>query len=64
MTEFPDAIRVLLACPRCRGALAEARKSTELELVCESCGVRYPVEGGIPVLLAERARAIGEAQTG
>lgn len=41
----------LLACPACRGRLeAEADR-----LRCASCGLRYPVRDGIPVLLVEEA---------
>lgn len=37
----------LLACPRCGGALAVRGD----ELVSDSCGSRYPVRDGIPILL-------------
>ena len=43
----------ILACPACKSALrAEAEW-----LVCTgaSCGLRYPVRDGIPVLLVEEA---------
>jgi hypothetical protein len=47
------AILELLACPRCddRPALREEGQS----LVCTSCGWRYRVEDGIPILLASEA---------
>lgn len=57
MTGIPPEIRVLLACPRCRGALDEAGTSAAPLLRCAVCCVAYPVEQGIPVLLAERALA-------
>ncbi|MCS7234650.1 MAG: Trm112 family protein [Armatimonadota bacterium] len=41
----------LLACPACRGRLSEE----DDRLVCCSCGRRYPVREGIPVLLVEEA---------
>lgn len=55
MTGIPVEIRGLLACPRCRGALDDAGSTAEPLLRCAACGVAYPVEQGIPVLLAERA---------
>jgi uncharacterized protein YbaR (Trm112 family) len=48
-----ERLKALLACPACRSrlswAVAEAR--------CEGCGKRYPIEDGIPVLMADRAAA-------
>lgn len=68
MTEIgalPREIRELLACPRCNGALRDAASpggggttmTGATALVCEACALVFPVEEGIPVLLAERARA-------
>lgn len=67
---IPSQIRELLACPRCHGALRDAHaagrgdaagSSTTMgggtALVCEACALVFPVEAGIPVLLAERAHA-------
>ena len=58
---IPAAIRALLACPKCRGVLVDgvlgekgAQPAAE-ELVCGKCGLAYPVEEGIPVLLIDRA---------
>ncbi len=56
MTGIPPEIREILACPRCRGTLEDAGTAAEPELLCRTCAVRYPVEQGIPVLLAERAK--------
>lgn len=55
MTGIPSEIRVLLACPRCRGALDDAGTSAAPLLRCATCGLAFPVEQGIPVLLVERA---------
>ena len=41
----------LLACPACKTAVREEAD----RLVCVSCGRRYPVREGIPVMLVEEA---------
>lgn len=64
---IPAAIRELLACPKCRGALSDGvlgDKSARPDgsaLICRACGLAYPVEEGIPVLLIERATPSGAA---
>lgn len=43
----------ILACPAC-----DERPPVELKddkLVCTTCGRRYPIENGIPVMLVEKA---------
>ena len=51
----PEVI-AMLACPVCHGGLsAEAQ-----EICCDQCGRRYPIEDGIPVLLADRAHMAGK----
>ena len=42
----------IIVCPDCRGQLAP----TDDELVCQSCGLAYPVRDDIPVLLVDEAR--------
>lgn len=41
----------ILACPACRGDLIEK----EEKLICQQCGLKYPVKDGIPVLLVDEA---------
>jgi len=41
----------LLVCPVCHGALALGADAVD----CLACGLRYPVEDGLPILLAGRA---------
>lgn len=57
MSDIVPAVRALLACPRCRGDLVDvaAAEGGPSGLVCRVCRLRYPVEDGIPVLLADRA---------
>jgi uncharacterized protein YbaR (Trm112 family) len=59
MTGIPAEIRDILACPKCRGTLRDAATASGSALVCDACGLSYPVEEGIPVLLIERATALG-----
>ncbi len=46
----------ILACPKCKGRVALDEKGTSL--VCPSCGVRYPIEEDIPIMLIDRAEKI------
>ena len=46
-----EELLAILACPVCKAPLRQEGGS----LVCTRADVRYPVEDGIPVLLAERA---------
>ena len=42
----------ILRCPDCKGQLAPVGE----ELVCQGCGMAYPVRDDIPVLLVDEAR--------
>lgn len=44
----------ILACPACKTAVALDGE----RLVCGSCGRRYPIREGIPVMLLEEAEQI------
>ena len=49
----------LVRCPRCRGRLevdAAAGTSDDGGLTCSACSLRYPVRGGVPVLLLDDAQ--------
>ncbi|MFH1726405.1 MAG: Trm112 family protein [Elusimicrobiota bacterium] len=46
----PELLNIL-ACPACKGPLEDA--GGEEALACRSCGRRYPVREGIPILLVE-----------
>lgn len=57
---IPPAIREILACPRCHGALLDGpaeRVGESATLRCPTCALRYPVREGIPVLLLDQARS-------
>ena len=61
----PDAARPLrpcstiIVCPDCHGDLRRSRPTTGVELVCQVCGLAYPVRDDIPVLLVDEARRPG-----
>jgi uncharacterized protein YbaR (Trm112 family) len=50
---LPDGLLEIMQCPRDAGPLGEDLAASQL--VCETCGYRYPVRDGIPVMLAEEA---------
>ncbi len=41
----------ILACPSCRGEV----KCHEENILCEQCGLKYPVRNGVPVMLVDEA---------
>jgi len=45
----------ILACPSCRGDVELQAVGDGEQIVCLSCGLRYPVRDGIPVMLVEEA---------
>ena len=51
--ELDPALLEIIVCPACRG---RPRRSVGDELVCQGCGLAYPVRDGIPVLLVDEAR--------
>lgn len=50
---IPAELLAIMQCPRDAGALRE--ESDPPSLVCLECGVAYPIEDGIPVMLDEAA---------
>jgi uncharacterized protein YbaR (Trm112 family) len=50
----------ILVCPKCKGELdvRRADDGTEQSLDCPACGLAYPVDDGIPVMLVEEARRL------
>jgi uncharacterized protein len=49
--ELDEEFLSLLACPVCKTSI---RREGE-RLVCDTCGRRYPIRDGIPVMLVEEA---------
>ena len=52
----PEDLLAIMACPVCRGELADRGES----LACTACGLHYPVRDGIPIMLPEEAFRPGE----
>ncbi|MDX6298645.1 MAG: uncharacterized protein QOI51_2502 [Nocardioidaceae bacterium] len=44
----------ILVCPDCKGSLTVDQDHDEL--ICNSCGLIYPVRDDIPIMLVEEAR--------
>jgi len=53
MSLIPPLLAEILVCPVDHGQLSEDAVASRLE--CASCGRRYPVRDGIPVMLVEEA---------
>lgn len=50
---LPEGLLDIMQCPSCTGTLSEIEDPASL--LCGGCGLRYPVEDGIPVMLIEEA---------
>lgn len=50
----------LLVCPICKGALIYKKSSNEL--ICKFDRLSYPINDGIPVMLAEEARQMSSEE--
>ena len=51
MSQLPQDLLDILACPQCRGPLVVEPES----LRCDACRLRYRVDNGIPVMLISEA---------
>ncbi len=54
--QIDPALLAIIVCPDCRGELVLTATGAESELVCQTCGLAYPVRDNIPVLLVDEAR--------
>jgi uncharacterized protein YbaR (Trm112 family) len=52
-----DELLAVIVCPDCHGDLSPDAEAEEL--VCQKCGLAYPVRDDIPVLLVDEARRPG-----
>jgi uncharacterized protein len=51
-----EELLAIIVCPDCHGDLAPVETEDGGELVCQACGLAYPVRDDIPVLLVDEAR--------
>jgi uncharacterized protein YbaR (Trm112 family) len=54
-----DELLAVIVCPDCHGDLSPVDDGSDPgagELVCQKCGLAYPVKDDIPVLLVDEAR--------
>jgi uncharacterized protein YbaR (Trm112 family) len=54
--DISPELLAIIVCPSCKGELAVTPADGAVELVCQGCGLAYPVRDGIPVLLVDEAR--------
>ncbi len=45
----------ILACPACKGDVELKEIEGKEKIVCKNCGLKYPVQDGIPVMLIDEA---------
>jgi uncharacterized protein YbaR (Trm112 family) len=55
----PDLLNIL-ACPVCKGELQLSVNDGEQQLICQPCGLAFPVKDDIPILLVDQAEKISE----
>ena len=48
----------ILVCPKSKGPLVYNREAAEL--LSKKAGLAYPIRDGVPIMLIEEARALGE----
>lgn len=52
MSLISPALKILI-CPFCHGELKEDEAASKLR--CTKCGLGYPVQNGIPIMLVDQA---------
>ena len=52
---IPKELFDILACPLCKSDLEYTKDRKGL--VCSHCGAKYPIDGGIPVLLPPKEKS-------
>jgi uncharacterized protein YbaR (Trm112 family) len=53
-------LAAMLVCPNCKGQLKLDKEAQEL--LCTFDGLAYPVRDGVPVMLEQEARKMGEEE--
>jgi uncharacterized protein YbaR (Trm112 family) len=55
---FDTKLLEILVCPECKAEL----KYNADELICHKCKLAYKIEDGIPIMLVNEAREIGDVE--
>jgi uncharacterized protein len=58
MTEVDPKLLEILVCPLTKGPLRYDREAQEL--ISEEAGLAYPIRDGIPIMLVDEARQLGD----
>lgn len=53
--DLDPSLLEILACPACHAPLRADDAASTLDCTSDTCGLRYPVRDGIPVLLIDEA---------
>jgi uncharacterized protein len=61
MTEVDPKLLEILVCPLTKGPLVYDREAQEL--ISEEAGLAYPIRDGIPIMLVDEARPLGDSET-
>ena len=59
-SEIDPKLLEILVCPLTKGPLRYDREAQEL--VSEEAGLAYPIRDGIPIMLVDEARKLGEGE--
>ena len=62
---LPPELLEIIRCPACLGEFLPPQSQTQPDaLVCSSCGLRYPVRNGVPILLVDEAEPTSTPSAG
>lgn len=56
---LPAELLEILVCPKCKSTL-EYHKTPSEALVCRQCKLVYAVQDGIPIMLIDEAKPLGD----
>jgi uncharacterized protein YbaR (Trm112 family) len=60
MADIDPRLLEILVCPLTKGPLTYDRAAQEL--ISPQAGLAYPIRDGIPIMLADEARVLGEGE--
>lgn len=53
-----ESLLDILVCPKCKGELEYKVGEEDEALLCHSCGLRYDIDEGIPIMLIDEAKPL------